>query len=246
MHEGHRKRMYEKLRNGDSLNDHEILEVFLFNACPRKNTNPIAHELLDKFGSLSGVFSASEEQLVTVDGVGQNVATFIKCVAECNRRIALEFAGIAVLKNYADFKNFTVARMRRRNTEILELYCMDKNGKVTSINSFTNEDMNKVEISADKISRVLAIEKPYGILLAHNHLSGLCMPSSNDDRFTSQLQLLCSMHNVRLYDHCIYASDTEVYSYHGSGELDKIKKDFSFNKVVDEQYKRLLKNDPKD
>ena len=241
MHEGHRQRMYAKLKNGDSLNDHEILEVFLFNACPRKNTNPIAHDLLDKFGSLSGVFAASPEQLVTVDGVGESVAMFIKCNAELNKRISLEFIGIAVLKNYADFKNFTVTRMRGRTTEILEIYCLDKNGKVMSINSFSNEDMNKVEVSVDKISRVIATEKPYGILLAHNHLSGNCLPSQSDDKFTSQMQLLCSLHNVNLYDHCIYASDSEVYSYFSAGELEKIKKDFNYSKLVEEQFKLLSK-----
>ena len=70
MHEGHRKRMYEKLKNGDGLYDHEILEILLFNAIPRKNTNPVAHELIKTFGSLSGVFAAEPERLMTVDGVG--------------------------------------------------------------------------------------------------------------------------------------------------------------------------------
>ena len=104
MHEGHRKRMYEKLKNNDGLLDHEILEILLFNAVPRKNTNPIAHNLLNTFGSLGGVFNATHRQLVTVDGVGESVAAYLKCIAECNRRISADFAGIAVIKNHSDLK----------------------------------------------------------------------------------------------------------------------------------------------
>ena len=67
MHEGHRRRMYEKLKNDSLLEDHELLEILLFNAFQRKNTNPIAHALLDRFGTLSGVFGADYNKLITVD-----------------------------------------------------------------------------------------------------------------------------------------------------------------------------------
>ena len=63
MYEGHRRRMYGKLKSGDSLYEHELLEILLFNAFQRKNTNPIAHALLDAFGSIAGVFNAEVEQL---------------------------------------------------------------------------------------------------------------------------------------------------------------------------------------
>ena len=82
MHEGHRQRMYDKLKNDDGLFDHELLEILLFNALPRKNTNPIAHELLDTFGSLAGVLAADTEKLKAVNGVGENVALYLKCIGE--------------------------------------------------------------------------------------------------------------------------------------------------------------------
>ena len=55
MHEGHRRRLYEKLKNGDNLFEHEILEMLLFNSYPRKNTNPIAHDLLSRFPGIGAV-----------------------------------------------------------------------------------------------------------------------------------------------------------------------------------------------
>lgn len=243
MHEGHRQRIYEKVKNNAAaLCDHEILEALLFNAYPRVNTNPIAHALIDSFGSLAGVFGASVEQLTTVKGVGKNVATYIKIIAECTERVNALNAGIAYLKNYEDFKAFTAVRMRGRRDEVLEFYCIEKNGKVKRIFSFTNEELSKVEVETDKITQVIATEKPYGLLVAHNHLSGSSTPSLNDDRFTAQLILLCNINNVVLYDHCIYASDTNVYSYFTEGKLDDFRKDFSFDGVIDKQFKSRAEN----
>lgn len=239
MHEGHRQRMYDKLAKGDSLYDHEVLEMLLFNGIPRANTNPIAHALLDSFGSLAGVFNASIEQLMTVKGVGENVALYIKCNAEVYRRINPVNAGVAVLKTYADFKTFATVRMRGRQEEVLEFYFLEKNGKVKRIYSYTDTDRSKVEVDTDKITEILAAEKPYGVLVAHNHLSGNSSPSISDDRFTKELCLLCNINNAVLYDHCIYAADNNVYSYFAEGQIDKIRKDFSFKGLIDSQIKRL-------
>ena len=71
MHEGHRERLISKLiANTDSLSSHEVLEILLFYSIPRKNTNGLAHKLLDTFGDLSGVFSANYDALIAVEGIG--------------------------------------------------------------------------------------------------------------------------------------------------------------------------------
>lgn len=239
MHEGHRKRMYEKLKEGSGLCDHELLEILLFNACPRKNTNPVAHDLIDAFGSLAGVFGAEAEQLMTVDGVGENVALFLKCVGECNRRVKTSGSCITMLKTYEDFKRFTTVRMRGKREEVLEFYCLERSGKVKRIFSFTDTELSKVEVRTDKIAYVIATEKPYGLLVAHNHLSGSSAPSVNDDRFTIELQLMCSIGNVMLYDHCIYASDSNIYSYFITGKIDEIRRRFSYKELIDKQLKTI-------
>ncbi|MBS5023490.1 MAG: hypothetical protein KH054_10090 [Firmicutes bacterium] len=80
-HDGHRHRIIEKLDSGN-LCEHEILEILLFNAIPRRNTNELAHRLLAAFGSVRGIFSATVAQLKTVDGVGENVAAYLRCVGK--------------------------------------------------------------------------------------------------------------------------------------------------------------------
>ncbi|MDE7082129.1 MAG: hypothetical protein K2O89_00290 [Clostridia bacterium] len=237
MHEGHRQRMYDKLVSDNTIFDHELLEILLFNGIPRKNTNPIAHELIDSFGSLAGVFDADIGQLQTIKGVGREVALYLKCVDLCTKRIQMINAGIAVLKNFEDFKSFTAVRMRGRTEEVLEFYCLEKNGKLKRIFSYTDTESNKVEVRTSKIANVIATACPYGLLVAHNHLSGNSTPSANDNRFTAELQAICSINNVVLYDHCIYASDNNVYSYFASGKIDYIRREFSFKKIIDNQFK---------
>ena len=85
MHEGHRKRLLEKLKNGDSLFEHELLEILLFNAYPRKNVNPVAHALLKRFPCINEILNAEVEELTAVEGVGENVALYLKCIGECLR-----------------------------------------------------------------------------------------------------------------------------------------------------------------
>ena len=80
-HAGHRKRLIEKLEKG-MLHEHEVLEALLFNAVPRKNTNDLAHRLLAEFGSVPAVLEAPISLLKKVDGVGESVAAYIKCVEE--------------------------------------------------------------------------------------------------------------------------------------------------------------------
>lgn len=239
MHEGHRKRMYEKLKNGDSLYEHELLEILLFNAFQRKNTNPIAHALLDAFGSIAGVLNAEVDELCAVEGVGESVALYLKCIGECTKKaVSSEKPGAVCLKNYEDFRRFVCARMRGKTAEVLELYCLDKSGKVKKISSFSSNEQSKVQVDADRVAKIISAVKPYGLIIAHNHLSGSSLPSENDDRFTMEVQLMCSINGVSLYDHCIYASDSNVFSYFSSGKIDAIKRSFSFDKLVGEQYKK--------
>ena len=88
IHEGHRERMRRQLKMSgmDSLSDVQVLEVLLYYAAPRGDTNPAAHALLNRFGTLDGVFAAPEAELEKVDGVGQSAAQLIRLVPQVARR----------------------------------------------------------------------------------------------------------------------------------------------------------------
>ena len=221
MHEGHRQRMLAKLSNDDDLYDHELLEILLFFVCPRKNTNPLAHELLDRFGSLKEVFNATDEEIKSVFGAGSSVANYLKALGRCYERIG-NVEGVAVLKTFGDCKKFVSMRFKNVSEEKLELYFLDRGGKVKRQFSYTSFDRNKASVTSHEVIKKIALVKPYSIIVAHNHLNGSVNPSANDDKFTGRMQIICNLNNVVLLDHLIY-SDGNFYSYKDAGRLNEIK-----------------------
>jgi len=223
--------MYAKLDSGENLYDHEILEILLFNAFPRVNTNPIAHALLERFCSLAEIFKADAEELKSVDGVGDAAAYYLRCVGLCAER-AGRIEGVAKLKSYGDCRQFVKLRMRGREEEFLEMYYIEAGGRIKRIFSYTDSDANRASASFDGVVRNIALVKPKGLLIAHNHPSVGSAPSGNDEIFTREMAMICAMNNVRLWDHMIYASDDDIFSYNDCGKLDAIREDCSLNSVI--------------
>lgn len=232
VHEGHRKRMNEKLKSGGLVLEHERLEMLLFNAYPRKNTNPIAHNLLSAFGSIRGVFEADLNELTAIEGVGESVALYLKCVAACAKPAYSADGAEVFLKNYGDFKEFTSKRLRAKTEEVLELYLLEKSGKVKYIFSRSDGEEHGVALKREEISSAIASVKPYGMLIAHNHLNGDSRPSEKDDKFTSEMCVLCNLSGVTLFDHCIYAADNNIFSYFSTGKMDELKKKYNINSII--------------
>lgn len=231
LHEGHRQRMKKRLYDGSDMFDHEVLEVLLFEVCPRINTNPIAHALLDRFCSISEVLKADVEELKTVQGVGKNVAEYIRTVGLCTER-AGEIGAMAQLKTFADCKKFISVRFAGKTEEALELYFLEKNGRVKRIYAYSSADRNKVVMDGGDILKNIALAKPYSVLASHNHLNGCTEPSANDCEFTNLLQFICSMNGIAFLDHIIYDGDEGFYSYRESGALEDIRNKYTMGNIV--------------
>ena len=214
--------MYEKLENGDDLFDHELLEILLYSACPRVNTNPIAHALLDRFVTLSEVLSASVDELKEVDGVGEGVARYLKTVGLCAER-AGSIGNSPTLKTLADCKRFVELRLKDKTEEYVELYFVNKAGRVQRIFNYTSSEKNRASANIDAISRNVAIFRPHGIIMAHNHVKCDSHPSDYDDNFTMIVQFVCNMNATQLLDHLIYSSGDDIFSYRDDGRLEKVK-----------------------
>ena len=222
IHSGHRQRMLERFEVGaEYFQDHELLEVLLYNAIPRSNTNPIAHALIESFGSLSGVFHASVRELMLVHGVGKRTAEYIKCIGLCYERVSPAPKGRPQYFNPKDFGDYVVAEYEGKTKEELTLFCLDKLGRIIFRKNFSTGESNAVKAEPSEISELLLVKKPHTLIAVHNHPYGGCNPSSQDDIFTKQLCLMCRLHNVRLGDHFILGRDG-VFSYRASGKLDKI------------------------
>ena len=223
VHSGHRQRMLERFETGaEHFQDHELLEVLLYNAIPRANTNPIAHALISSFGSLAGVFQASIRELMLVRGVGKKTAEYIKCIGLCFERVNPAAKSHPLYFSPKEFGSFLEKEYKGKQKEELELFCLDKLGRIFFRKSFSSGASNEVKAEPTEISELLLVKKPHTLVAAHNHPFGNAQPSSQDDFFTKQLLMMCFMHNVRLGDHIITGING-TYSYRTAGKLDQMR-----------------------
>ena len=220
--------MYEKLEHSDDLYDHELLEILLYNVCPRVNTNPISHALLERFVTLSNIFEAKIEELKEVKGVGENVARYLKSVGAVAER-AGSIGNAPSLKTLSDCKRFIGVRFKDRTSECIELYFLNSGYKVERIFTYTTSEKSRAGVSMDIIARSVALARPHGIIIAHNHLAGTENPSDRDDDFTHAIQFLCNMNEVMLLDHIIYYRNEQFFSYRDNGRLDRTKNSYNWD-----------------
>lgn len=206
VHEGHRNRMISRLRKdgGEHFETHEILEMLLYNSSKRCNTNPTAHNLLDEFGSLTGVLTASAEELTKVQGVGEATANLILTVGEVLRRALQESVMVGeCLRISEDAKNFCASVFHAERSEHVRMIFLD-----SKYNYVSQEIICKGSIEQVKPDMMELIEKAIRmhcpiVMLTHNHPTGSEIPSKEDRNLTRSLYNLLFGADIYLADHII-------------------------------------------
>lgn len=222
MHEGHRERMRKRLsEHGASLTDHELLEILLFEVIGRKDTNPVAHRLLDSFCDLHGVFSATPRLLCTVAGIGPRAAEHVYLVGCLMRAMDRERPVRPRLYSYGEAGDFAAKRFSGESTEKLEFYFTDEDGYLICLKSVGGEG-SSVAVSERELTYILGEVKPTGVVLAHNHPSGTARPSAEDDGAVEHIGAVCRRCGASLNDSLIFAGG-EIFSYYGAGKLPKFR-----------------------
>ena len=219
VHDGHRDRQRARfLEYGlDNFNDLNALELLLFYAIPRRDTNEIAHALLECFGSLEGVFYASERELLQVPGIGTNAAALIRLVPQLMKKSALSRPDRReVIMNSSDAGRYFVPRFMYEQDEVVYLLCLDGQKRVIKCAEMGRGVVNCVETSIRRIVETALKYKSSSVILAHNHPDGLALPSSEDDMVTKQVSTALALVGVSLEDHIIVAGDDFV-SFADSG-----------------------------
>lgn len=224
IHNGHRQRMLDKFfKAPDSLADYELIEILLYPVLPRINTNEIAHRLLQTFGNVKRLFEASPEELMSVNGIGKSAAAQIVLFSKLLASSKLNSAPTREkVFSFAVSKENFIKNFPDPTYEKLILVLLDeKERKITQI-EFTNRREEEVKLELIEISKALAINRPTYVIAMHNHPSGCLIPSLADDKFTANLDMICSLHGITLRDHVIVTPD-DAMSYHMTGRLKQIK-----------------------
>lgn len=213
VHSGHRERMKERfLKEGlDQFSDIQVLELLLFYCIPRKDTNPIAHALLEHFGAMSQVMEAPIEELKKVEGIGENAAVFLRLVTQVGRYYLTDrVSKVKILPTLESCADYLKPYFFSRNVEMVFLLCLDAKCKVLCCRKVAEGNVNSTGISIRKIVETALNANASSVVLAHNHPGGLAIPSNEDIQTTRRLMAALRAVDVRLVDHVVVADDDYV------------------------------------
>lgn len=221
IHTGHRKRVKDEfLANGlAGLPDHRVLELLLFYAIPQGDVNPLAHRLLDHFGSLSDLFHATHEQLMEVDGVGENTAVLLRLIPAVAARYLEDRGkvGEQLLTSW-EFGRLLLPLFFGQRNELAYLVCMDGKSRLIVTRKLGEGIANSVQITVRKVLETALSCNASRVVLAHNHVSGVALWSDADLDTTLRLKWVLREAGIELVDHCIFA-DGDMVSMADSGVL---------------------------
>ncbi len=222
-HKGHREKLRTRFirENGfDSFEDHQILELLLFYTNPRGDTNPIAHELLDTFGSLKGVLEARPEMLMSVNGVGDRAATLLSMVVPLTR--VWNRCAMAVpdhIGNSREAEKYCLSLLAGHRSERFYVISLSAKCDVLGRRLISEGSLSEVSAYPRSVLETALNYNAHSVLLCHNHPGGTCAPSPEDIASTLQLQRLLSGVGILLLDHIIVANDS-TYSMIQHGDID--------------------------
>jgi DNA repair protein RadC len=219
VHGGHRERQRQKFRaHGlESFTDVEALELLLYYAIPRRETNTLAHALLERFGSFRGVMEADAAELAAVPGIGESAATLLRLVTALNQRYlgAARSFGIP-LADTAAVCAYLMPKFAYCSEEIALLVTLDSASRLIRCHRLAEGLRDKIVLSSRDIVALALRDQAVKVILAHNHVSGVALPSSADIRTTDHIRSALALISVELVDHIIVC-DNDCVSMRDSG-----------------------------
>ena len=213
VHAGHRQRLKERfLKDGlDNFEEHQVLELLLYYVIPRKDTNPIAHALLERFGTLSQVLEAPAEELAKVSGMGDSAATFLSLITSVGRYYLVNRTmQETILPTIEKCGQYLLPYFYGRRNETVFLLCLDAKCKVLCCKEMGEGSVNSAGVPVRRIVETALGVNATSVILAHNHPSGLAIPSDEDVNTTRRVALALDAVEIGLVDHIVVADDDFV------------------------------------
>lgn len=221
IHDGHREKMRRRFLNGglEHFADHEALELLLYYAIPRRDTNPIAHALMERYGSLSAALAAPVEDLQKVNGIGESAAILMKLVPQlCSKARIADAEQELVLNTTAKAGAYLMERMGGEQKEVIYQLCLDRKGKFLACKRLGDGNIASAALDIRLLVENAILTRASAVILAHNHPSGVASPSDEDYVATDRAKKALETIDVVLADHIIVA-DNDFVSFVDSGYL---------------------------
>lgn len=212
LHEGHRKRMRERFRQSGfkDFNDHQMIELLLFYANPRKDTNELAHKIVDHFKSIAGIFDASYEELMSINGVSENTATLFKIIPGFLPVYYNSRSDGKVYDNIDKLKELFKPHFIGLNHEEFRLACFDNNLRCVSNVLIAAGSPDSSPFEMRKITEEIFKANSSSVAIAHNHPKGVPSPSEEDVASTRYINATLKSLGINLLDHIIVGERSAV------------------------------------
>ncbi|MBB3389454.1 DNA repair protein RadC [Rhizobium sp. BK275] len=210
---GHRERLRNRFReNGDTaLADYEILELLLFRLIPRRDTKPIAKALIDRFGSLAGVFGAPAVLLQEIKGVGETVALDLKLISAIGHRaLKSELKGKQVLSSWSSVVQYCHAAMAHETREQFRILFLDKRNALIADEVQGHGTVDHTPVYPREVVRRALELSATALILVHNHPSGDPTPSRADIDMTKMIIDAAKPLGIAIHDHIIIGKDGQA------------------------------------
>lgn len=210
IHKDHRQRARARYKSEGlgSMADHNILELLLFYGIPYKDTNPIAHELIDTFGSLKGVIDAPVEELQKINGVGENAATLLKLVHDLavlyGERTIVQDTSIPSDRLITDYLTMKYSGQTK---EVVYMLCVNSMGNILNCIKVCDGSPDSAILTTRMVVETAVSFDSKDIILAHNHPNGFAVPSMADIKATQEFISVLEPIGVNLADHIIVSKD---------------------------------------
>lgn len=213
VHEGHRARMKEQfVRNNIEFFDaHQVLEMLLFFSIPRRDTNPLAHRLIERFGGLTDVLEADYQQLCRVEGVSEQTAVLLTLCGQLIRRYQLEkVKDIQVFHTMDEIGNFLMTQFFGETQEKLRILCLNNRGELLNCSVVSVGTSTSTAVNTRAIVETVLRYATTAVVMAHNHPAGFAIPSADDFDSTVLVRKALDTVNVKLADHLVIGNGDYV------------------------------------
>ena len=212
IHDGHREKMRRRFQETglEGFADHEALELLLYYAIPRRDTNELAHRLLTRYGSLSALLQAPIEDLRRVEGVGESAAVLLKLVPAFVYKAQRSAGQETVLNSTEKAGRYLLTCFAGERNEVIYQLCLDRKGKLLARKRLSEGGSAAAELNIRHLVENALISSASAVILSHNHPSGIALPSREDYATTQQAQDALRTIGVELLDHIIVAEDDYV------------------------------------
>ena len=220
-HQGHRQRMRARVEQYglESLVPHEALEYILYITNARRDTNGLAHDLIERFGDFAGVLEASEEDLLTVEGVGPATARMLHLLPQISRYYTQSsMHGRKSLKTTEELAEYLMKQFAGAAQERALLAALDSRSRVKGLFWLRDGTGNRVSLELKDVVAAALKGGTDRVVLCHNHPNGIALPSREDLQATENIVRALGLVKVQLRDHIIL-TESEYFSMREANRL---------------------------